>query len=248
MTTVDEAVGEFDPQQVTDALQGLIDQLESILAGAADLLAEIGATLNGVADQVPSVSFAPIVDEVEKAIDEVAELLRGIDPASLSPPLQVALQAALTLLPQDLDPVIDAALRLRRRRRLERRPRARPRARRAAEAARRGQAVRAGDAGRRPALAAVRGARRRTRRVQAGPDFLDPVKQELSALEQRLAEALDPSQVLAPVEGPFQGLLAAFDSLRPDALIEPVEGAINEAAAGVLDALPMGTRSQRSRR
>src|SRR5262249_26031447 len=70
--------------------------------------------------------------------------------------------------------------------------------------------------------------------------LLDPVRDELASLKQRIESAVAPTQVLAPLEEPFQSLLDAFDSLNPDEIIQPIQQAVDEAIQSVLDAAPIG--------
>ena len=70
-------------------------------------LAPSSTTIETTAQELEALSFAPIVDGIVDAIDAVAELLRGIDTAALGVPGQLALQAALALLPEDLTPATD---------------------------------------------------------------------------------------------------------------------------------------------
>ncbi len=140
----------------SDALNDLISSLEGILGGAADAAKEIGDALQQTADQIKNVSFAPITDEVIHEIDAVTDSLKAIDTSQLTPPLQLALQAALAVLPEDLSPITDplvddfdqaveqSAV-----------PALDEVRREPAAAARPGQAVRADDADRRRALDAV---------------------------------------------------------------------------------------------
>ena len=126
VTSIDGVVDEFDPAQIVDTLNDLMSNLEGILGGAADAAKEIGDTLQEVADQIKSVSFAPITDEVIHEIDAVTDSLKAIDTSQLTPPLQLALQGGARGAPGR--PLADhrpTRRRLRPGRRAERDPRAR---------------------------------------------------------------------------------------------------------------------------
>ena len=107
VTAVDGAVQQFDPTQVTDALQAIFAEVESILGDAAAVVKEVGDTLKAAADTVAGVQFAPIVDDVVKGIEDVTDILSSVAMAVLPASMQAALHAALAALPQDLQPVID---------------------------------------------------------------------------------------------------------------------------------------------
>ncbi|MGZ4334860.1 MAG: hypothetical protein ACXVRJ_11395, partial [Gaiellaceae bacterium] len=240
VTAVDSAVQQFDPQQVTDALQALLSGIESILGDAAAVVKEVGDTLKAAVDQVAGVQFAPIVDDVIKGIEDVTDILSSVAMAVLPASMQTALHAALAALPQDLQPVVDELT---------------------------GGFDDAVNNSAIPALDELRGEPQKLldevkkyepsalvgdQLTQPFEDLLGtltdftpssllaPVRDELVALEERISSAVDPSQVLAPLEEPFQSLLDAFDSLQPDEIVQPIQQAVDDAISSVLDAAPIG--------
>ena len=69
--------------------------------------------------------------------------------------------------------------------------------------------------------------------------LLDPVKQQLDQLKNRLKENVDPAKALAPLEPPFNELMAAFDSLKPDEIVKPLQDGIDSAVNAVFSAIPI---------
>src|SRR5207245_9304893 len=100
----DPAGDALDRQEVTDALQPLLDGIESILGEAAAVVAEIGATLKAAVDAVAGISFAPIVDDVIKGIETVTDILSSVAMAVLPASMQQQLHETLAALPQELKP------------------------------------------------------------------------------------------------------------------------------------------------
>ena len=239
VTSLDGVVDEFDPAQIVDVLNDLMSSLEGILDGAADAAKEIGDTLQQAADQIKDVSFAPITDEVIHEIDAVTDSLKAIDTSQLTPPLQLALQAALAVLPEDLDPIINPLV---------------------------DDFDQAVEQSAVPALDQLRGEPQKLldqvkqfepttligdalstpfqQLLQEMNAFkpsalLDPVKQQLDQLKNRLKENVDPAKALAPLEPPFNELMAAFDSLKPDAIVKPLQDGIDSAVNAVFSAIPI---------
>ena len=201
VTSLDGVVDEFDPAQIVDVLNDLMSSLEGILDGAADAAKEIGDTLQQAADQIKDVSFAPITDEVIHEIDAVTDSLKAIDTSQLTPPLQLALQAALAVLPEDLDADHQPA-----RRRL--RPGGRAECRCPALDQLRGEPQKLLDQVKQFEPTTLIGDALSTPFQQLLQEMnafkpsslLDPVKQQLDQLKNRLKENVDPAKALAPLE------------------------------------------------
>ena len=217
--TIDEGVDAFDPADIVGALQDVIAELTGVLEDpdVASAIGSISTAIETAAQELEALSFAPIVDGIVEAIDAVAELLRGIDTAALGVPGQLALQAALALLPEDLTPATDPLI------------------------ADFGALVESGPV---PLVASVRAQPERllvsVRRFEPGTlvgsalsgpfdalvaqmdafkpsALLAPVEQELNSLKTRLKKEASPGLALAPLEPLFDDLLEAFDELRPGA-------------------------------
>ena len=234
---IGDAVDGFDLAQIVTTLQDVMTQLQSTLEGAAAAAQEIADALQQVADQIENVSFTPITDEVVHSIDEVTAALQSIDTSQLTPPLQIALQGALMVLPEELDtePIVvefGAAI--------------------DASAAPgldelRGQPQRLLDAVKAFEPAALVGDalsepwQQLVEQLDAFQPsaLLEPVKQQLNALKDRLKENVDPAKALEPLELPFQTLMSAFDALDPADVVKPLQDAVEAAIAKVLAAVPV---------
>ena len=239
--TIDEGVDAFDPADIVGALQDVIAELTGVLEDpdVASAIGSISTAIETAAQELEALSFAPIVDGIVEAIDAVAELLRGIDTADLGVPGQLALQAALALLPEDLTPATDPLI------------------------VDFGALVESGPV---PLVASVRAQPERllvsVRRFEPGTlvgsalsgpfdalvaqmdafkpsALLAPVEQELDSLKTRLKTEASPGLALAPLEPLFDDLLEAFDELRPAQLVAPLEEVITGVVNGIIDALPV---------
>ncbi len=238
---IDDAVKKFDPATVTAALNDLITELAEVLAGddVAAARKQIEAAFASAEKAVGAMSFAPVVDEVVDAIGEITAALKALDPATLSPPLQLALQGAVALLPSDLDPLTDPLLvemddavstgpaalveQLRA-----------PLAQLQAAIRRFEPAALIGDGLGRPFDEAVE-------QLEAfrPSRLLEPLGPELERVKQRLRDEVSPRRLLEPLDGPFASLVEAFDRLDPLAVVKPLQDAIDGAVAAILDAVPI---------
>jgi ElaB/YqjD/DUF883 family membrane-anchored ribosome-binding protein len=237
---IGETADQFDPEQVVDALRGAVEAVAGVLEDpeVAAAIAEIRGVVEGAKDGLEQLSFAPVIDPVVEAIDEVAEILRTIDTSLLPTPAQLALQAALAILPEDLTPVTDpialefGAL-------IDAGPlpllegvRAQPD--RLLESIRRFEpAALIGSALSEP-LEAVLGQLESFR----PSSLLEPVAAQFDDLKQRLAEDAAPGRLLQPLEPPFAQLLQSLDMLRPEDVVAPLEQTISEVINSVLEASP----------
>jgi len=238
---LDTAVDAFDPADVVAALHDVLDALTGVLNGSeiASAIAEVKQGLQKTSDALQQVSFEPVADEVIKDIQGVEQALKAIDAASLPGPLQGALSSALSVLPSDLKPITDPLVSGFK------------------------DLVEGGPV---PLVKAVQGEPEKvvdqikhfepaslvgddlSKSYEALLDdlgqfhpsqLLDPVHEQLDALKDRLKDQIDPASLLAPLEQPFHDLLDAYDSLKPDELIKPLQDAVSQAIDTVLDALPV---------
>ncbi len=238
---ISQGIDAFDPEDVIEALRQAIQALTGVLQDptVTSALYEIRDALGAVTRQLEALSFAPLTDQVIVAIEEVTETLRGIDLSRLDAALQLALQAALTALPEDLAPITDPLLNefdeL-----IESGPiplleEVRSQPQRLLDQVRRFEpAVLVGDALSQPYD-------RLLAQMEAfqPSQLLTPVQQELDRLKDRLKANVHPGRALEPLEGPFHELMQAFDRLSPGELVRPLEEAIAGVINGILDALPV---------
>lgn len=241
VTNITQATDSFNPQAIIDSLNGAIDALAGVFTdssiGAA--LVELRGKLDKISEQVGSLSFEAVTDEVVKAIEEVTGTLQSISATQLAPPLQMALQTALEVLPADLHPITEpiitefegiiAAGPITLLESVQLQPQL------VLDAVNQFQpAALLGDGIMQPfrdVLAQMEGFR--------PSRLLEPVEAELEKLKDRLRENANPGQVLAPLEAPFNSLLEAFDRLRPGDLVKPLEDIIKNVSDAIFDVIPV---------
>jgi hypothetical protein len=240
IATISQGVDTFNPQDILESLRQALQALISVLQDPAVIstVDEIRDALDAVTRQLESLSFTPLTDQVVAAIEDVAEMLRGIDTSKLDAALQLALQAALALLPEDLTPITTPLLdefggliedgpvpllemvRLQPQRLLAQVRRFEP-------------ATLVGDMLSQPYDALL------TQMQAFRPSQLFvPVQQELDHLKDRLRANVNPGHALGPLERPFEELIQVFDRLDPDELIRPLEEMLTGVIHEILEALP----------
>ncbi len=238
---VADAVGTLDPQTIADAVTDAVAQITAILQDPAVVSAaqDIRSALDQAAEAAGNLSFAPVTDEVIKLIEQMEAGLRALSDTELNDALIGMLNTALSVLPPDLrpatQPLIDE-LGVK----IEQGPvelleqiREKPQ-----EVVDR---IRAFDPGAlvtqqlAPPFAEARDALQGVRPSA----LLDPLDAALAAEKVRLKQIAAPSRALAPVSDAFDALLAEFDRLSPDALLAPIEAAIEQAIQDVIDAAPI---------
>jgi len=241
ITTIHDAIDQFDPEVIVNALKEAIQVVTGILEdpNVVSALTQIRGALTTVTQQLQALSFSPLVDQVVTAIEELSGVFATIDTSVLSTPLKLALQAALALLPEDLTPVTDPLI------------------------AEFGQLIETGPvpllqiAQQQPQrlLDQVRSFQPTTligdalsqpyqtvlTQMQAfqPSQLLQPVQQELDALKDRIKQNANPAQALTPLIPLFQNLLQTIDQLQPSALVQPLEDLLSQAINQVLEALPV---------
>lgn len=236
-----DAVDGLDPQAVADALAAAVAEIAGILQDPAvtGAVEEIRATLDGAAQAAGSLSFAPVTDEVIALIEQMASGLRALGNTELNDAIKGLLSTALAVLPPDLRPVMTplidefgvvidqgpvALLEV---------VRSKPQ-----EVVDR---IRAFDPGAladevlggpfREAVAALEAVRPSA--------LIAPLRQELARERARLKAEAAPSRALAPLSAAFDGLLGEIDRISPDALLAPIEAAVEQAVKDVVEASPV---------
>lgn len=239
--TISDAIDSLDPQAVTDAVTQAIADITAILQDPAIVSAanEIRAGLDDAAEAAGSLSFAPVTDEVIKLIEQMEAGLRSLDDTELNDALMGLLNAALSVLPPDLRPVTqplidEMGIKI------EQGPvdlleeiRAKPQ-----EVVDR---IRAFDPG--SLISQVLGTpfdtAKGTLETLKPSALLAPLDAALEVEKNRLKSQAAPSKALAPITQTFEQLLAEFDKLSPDALLQPIEDAIEKAVQDAIDAAPI---------
>jgi hypothetical protein len=237
-TVVDQlagAVDDLDPADIVAALQDVVDAVAGVLSDP-EVLATVASVREGIdtaVEELGTASITPVTDAVIAAIDEVAELLRGLDTSALPGPAKLALQAALAALPRSIrpltDPLVDELDAL-----LGSGPLPlfdRIRQGPADVAAR----VRAFDPAALvgPTLSAPFQELVGRADAVSPSSLLAPVAGAVDELRGRLASELDPRVALASLAAPHAALLAALDQLDPARLVAPVEAALASATVTV---------------
>ena len=241
ITTVGQGVDSFDVQSIASSLQEVIKSLTELLdsGDVKDALNKVNDALGAISAQVEVLSFAPVTDQVIAAIDEVAAILESIDTSLLPAPMQMALQAALAVLPEDLKPIIDPLadgfdkliasgpvplvekVQLQPQKLLDSIRQFEP-------AALLGNKL---SGPYKEALGKMEGFKPSA--------LLEPVQQEINNLKERLKEDANPGQAIKPLEEPFAQLLEVFDQLKPEEIVKPLEDAIKDVTDSILKALPI---------
>ncbi len=241
ITTIDGTVNQFDPATIINALREAIQTLTGVLEDPEVVAAikNIRDTLDKATKQLETLSFSPLTNEVIAAIEEVAETLRGIDTSDLSPALQMALQAAVAVLPKDLSPVIDPLITqfgelveggpVPLVKAVQKKPQQLLDSVRQFE-----PAMLVGDTLSKPFQALVSQIE-----AFAPGQLLEPIEQEVERLKTRLKDNARPGLVIEPLEPLFDELLEAIDRLQPSSLITPLEETINTVINNILDSLPV---------
>ena len=241
MTAVFEAMDTIDPealaQPVRDAVHSLGDLVQQ---EAVQRIVEVAGQIEQVAQQIATLSFAPVADEVIALIRQLETLIEGIDIASLPDPGPALVSAAMDILPRSLTPLTDPLIvdldaqiagaptaLLEQVKTLPDEVRARllafsPR-----------QALQ-------PVLAQPFQAALAELERFSPATWLAAGDAALAQLRRQLAAQLDIARLLAEPARAFATLATELDRLRPSALLAPVEQAIESALAGLSAALPVG--------
>jgi phage-related protein len=241
VTTIGQGIDAFQPQTLVDALHKVMDSVTGVLNDPAILGAvkDITDAVQAATQQLNGLSFAPVGDEVVNEIGQVTTALKALDPSTLSPALQLALQGAVAILPHDLsfatgpieadfDQIVDAGPG-----KLVAEAKA-PVAALTAQVNRFSPAALIGDALSGPfnqLIATMQGFK--------PSSLLDPVNHELDALKARLVASASPGRLLEPLQPPFDQLLAAFDRFKPEDIVKPLQDALSSAIDTVLKAVPV---------
>jgi hypothetical protein len=233
--TIAKGVQAFDPNQLKAALHDAIQKIAGVLADPR--VAEVRKDLDNVAQQLEAFSFAPFTGEVTKGLQAIADTLKSL--GDLPAPLGEALDAALSVLPSDLkpitDPIVDEF----------------------------GQIVNAGPVKVLDEVADL--PKQLADKVRSfdpnslvgsslsepynkllsdmqgfkPSSLLDPVKQELDSLKDRLKENVNPANALEGLEAPFQEISKALDNFHPDEIIAPLDEKLKGVLSGITATIPL---------
>jgi hypothetical protein len=239
LTAVDGALAGFDPEQLAQPVQQVMDAIKSVFEDAAVQQAiQQLERLKEMADKLDELSFRPVSDVVIDGIGTVKSALEAIDEASLPAPGPELISEAMSVLPESLTPLTD------------------PLTSNLDELIEKGPI---------PLLEALRDlpkpiveemrnfSPRGLLEEPLGTPFselrgqldefqptqwLDAAEQELDNLKQRLLQALDLEALLAPLAQAQQALLQELGRFRPGAVIEPLAQQLEQALESLDVALP----------
>ena len=241
MTAVFEAMDQIDPEALAEPVRDAVHSLGDLVQQeAVQRVVEVAGQIEQVAQQIATLSFAPVADEVIALIRQLKTLIEGIDIASLPDPGPALVSAAMDILPRSLTPltdplVVDLDAQIA-----------------GAPTALLEQVKSLPDEVRARLLAF-------SPRLALQPVLAQPFRAALGELERfspatwlsagdaalanlrrQLAAQLDVARLLAEPARAFAMLTAELDRLRPSTLLAPVEQAIEKALAGLAGALPVG--------
>jgi hypothetical protein len=111
ISAAESALGAFDPEALAAPVQALLDALSSLLQGSeVQALVDALGQLQTLAQRLDELSFAPVGDVVISGIGEVKSALDSIDDANLTPPMPEMISIAMSVLPPSLVPIIEPLL------------------------------------------------------------------------------------------------------------------------------------------
>ena len=241
MTAVFEAMDQIDPealaQPVRDAVHSLGDLVQQ---EAVQRVVEVGQQIEQVAQQITTLSFAPVADEVIALIRQLKTLIEGIDIASLPDPGPALVSAAMDILPRSLTPLTDPLIVD-----LDGQIAGAPtdlleQVKTLPDAARTRLLAFSPRLALQPILAAPFQAARSELERFSPTTWLSAGDAAFAQLRRQLAAQLDIARLLAEPARAFATLTAELERLRPSTLLAPVTQAIHGALAGLADALPIG--------
>ncbi len=242
---VEEVVGQigtelekFSPEAVKDAVTSALSDVTDALESVKEALSAIKQGLEKIKKAVEELSFTPVTDQVVGGLDGISNALHSIDASKLNDLLKAALETALKILPDSLepltDPLIDEFDTM-----IEHGPvslleRASEEPKRVFNAIRAfspadlvGSTL---DGPYNSLLEEMEGYR---------PSMLmEPLEAELENLCQRIEETASPAKVIEGLSAPWEQLNSRIDALKPSELTEPLNRMLQQAIREVTDLIP----------
>lgn len=248
VSNVGSAVDQFNPKDVVNALKSIFTSIQSLLDPLDPLdsplqqVNEVKQAIESASDALNNLSFAPLADQVIESIDDVTESLDSIDEATLNTMLEMALDAAVAILPADMEPLVQPLI------------------------TGMGEVIE-GENGPVAIIDSVKdkpaelldkikeydpavliqdaltdnytAVLTQMEEFSPGTLIIEPLEQVLDALKQRLTDEVQPSRLLKPLEQVFDQIKESFSALEPAELIEPLNQAVTDAINTVVDLLPL---------
>lgn len=238
---LDSAVDAFDPEEIVSALTDAVNSVAGVLQDpeVTSALGQIQSAIQSAAQQIESLSFSPITDQVINVIDELTAALESIDPAELPAPATAALGAAVAILPADLTPVTDPLVvdfdgliesgpvvlleRIKQ------------------EPARLLEHVKRFEPAQLIGAALSQPFESLLRELEAfrPSELLRPLERELDGFKVTLLRSASPSRALEPLNAPFRQLTSALEALNPQQITKPIEDALSDVVDRLMSVLPV---------
>lgn len=241
VSNLDGVIGEFDPQAVIAAIESVLNDVTGVLGDSevVALVEKIRAALEEIATQFDALRFAPLTNEVIRGIEEIDSTLREITASDIPAAAKSALQTALAVLPDSITPLTD------------------PLIDEFGELIDAGPVRLLGQIKEQPAKAMDRVREFEPGKLvgqHLGPEFkavlskveafrpsqlFASVESEFESAKLGLAEKIDPTRALAPLQPAFDRVDALVRELDPNRLIAPLNELIASATSQVVDVLPL---------
>lgn len=239
LQAADAAMDAIDPETLTAPLQQILEPLGTL--AQQDEIADLIALLEQIrqlAASLPQVSFAPAADEVIKAIGELTNILRSIDPSQLPAPGPELIRTAMRVLPQSLVPLTDSLIHS-----LETQLDDNPvklllQIKALPDEARSRLLALSPRSALQPLLVAPFDTVRDGLTTFNPAQWLEQADQALAEARQRLRAQLDIGLALQPVTQAYSTLIEELERLRPSTLLQPLTDTVQAAVPNITAALP----------
>ena len=240
VTTIDTTVASFNPDDVAEALRGVITQITDVLTSeeVTNAINSIRDAIERVTHQVQALSFSPVVDEVIDGIDQITGTLQSIEPSQLNAVTKGAIKVAVAVLPDDLEEPRDYLIT---------------------------ELDRIVDEGPIPLVEQIKApVEQLTNQVKSlSPEkligdslskpfndfiaelekftpssLLAPVQNALDNVKDNVRDQIDLARLLKPLEDLYNNLVSQMDRFGPEQLVDPVERQITSLTDSLLEVLP----------
>ena len=238
VNAISEELDKFSPEQVENAVTDALGSIEDALKSVEGPLSDIKSGLENIRKAIEDLSFAPVTDQVIYGIDSISDALKSIDTSKLNDLLKAALETALKILPDSLEPVTD------------------PLIDEFGNLVEQGPVPILEEAGKEPGR--IFNAIREFKPSNLVGDtldkpyndllqdmegfrpssLLDPLQHELDGMAGRLRETASPSKALEQLSGPWNQINSRIDDLKPSNLVEPLNKLIQDGLNEVTDLIP----------
>ena len=241
VTTLSDALDNFDPEEIIDALRGVLQAITDVLQSGevADAIEQVKEAIATVTSTLEQLSFTPVTDEVVALIEQMTDALRDLQDTDLNDAAKAALAVALEVLPDDLQPVTDPLLEelddlieqgpVPLLERVAEKP---------AELLDSITRFKPGDLIGDKLSGPYRAALDRAESFKPGRLF-EAIDGELSKAKQSLVQQASPGRALSELNGPFEQLKGELQRYSPDTLLQPLEDKVEAVIARVVEASPV---------